>query len=110
MVNICTAMYMQACLLREASVKDVHPDRQLTRSLMWQPSGDTFIASLHHDAADGTVRKRPGRWAVLQQSCMVCSSIQGSSGFGRLSRNASLHAALSRCPLADEYLAETHCS
>lgn len=52
---------LQACLLREARVKDIHPDRQLTRSLAWDSSGGAFGGSLHHDASDGTIRKRPGR-------------------------------------------------
>ncbi len=56
-------MHPQACLLAEAGVKDVHPDRQLTRSLVSEQPADAPLGtgSLHHDAADGIVRKRPGR-------------------------------------------------
>jgi hypothetical protein len=53
----------QACLLREASVKDVHPDRRLSRSLAWASSYGAASHSLHHDASDDRIRKRPGRWA-----------------------------------------------
>ena len=54
-------MCMQSCLLRDGSVKDIHPDRQLSRSLAWASSETPTSSALYHDASSGHVRKRPGR-------------------------------------------------
>ena len=60
-------------------MKDLHPDRRLTRALIWEESnqgdhsGMSDEGSLHHGSEDGTVRKRPGRyscrWCMILMPC-----------------------------------------
>lgn len=63
---------MQAALLALGSVKDVHPERQLSRSMLWDGAtseeGADAEASLldcsllqEGSGIDGSIAKRPGR-------------------------------------------------
>lgn len=64
---------LQAHLLRSAAVKDVHPDRRLTRALAFEHAGGepfrgggvgggaTPTANFHHSHEEDFVRRRPGR-------------------------------------------------
>jgi len=64
---------VQAALLALKTVKDVHPEKRLTRSLQWGDavSENDVGASLSHcsllqkgSSIDGSIAKRPGRCGI----------------------------------------------
>ena len=64
---------VQAALLALKTVKDVHPEKRLTRSLQWGDavSENDVGASLSHcsllqkgSSIDGSIAKRPGRCSI----------------------------------------------
>ena len=68
-------LIMQAALLTLHTVKDLHPERQLTRSLLWEEPQSGRTADVNGSLAecsllqtgggvDGSVAKRPGRCVI----------------------------------------------
>lgn len=100
--------FLQAALLTLQSVKDIHPERRLTRSMLWEDpksGGDvgTEDSLLHCSllqkggSIDGPVAKRPGR-CDFQTHKAPCtrSEIACVSPYTLVSSRSSCRAAESR--------------